>query len=151
MRLLAQKFFAGESVVRDIADGKKGSGLLTLLFGRLPFSDDEKAFLLKCNTLRNKLIHCEPDGVLRIVQELDPTFTPPSLAVQLDISESSSGADTLEVIQGQRGAIDVLATTSRSAGFLGWMLQSTSDGTFHHAVEILTRGMTIIDTKAAID
>src|SRR5260370_22767373 len=67
VRLLAGKVFPAESVTREIGDTK--NGLLVLLFQRLTFSDNEKAFLPKCNTLRNKLIHCEPDAVRRLGQE----------------------------------------------------------------------------------
>jgi hypothetical protein len=148
VRLLAQKFFAGESVTRDIADGKKGDGLLTLLFRRVNFTEAEKTFLPKCNTLRNKLIHCEPDGVLRIVQELLPGLNPKSVVQQLRFPPASSGAEILETIQTQKGAVDVLATTSRSDGFLGWMLQAAGDGTFDHATTILRHGLTIVDSKS---
>lgn len=148
VRLLAQKFFAGESVTRDIADGRKGKGLLTLLFGRVNFSAEEKAFLPSCNTLRNKLIHCEPDGVQRIVQELLPGRNPKSVVQQIRFRPESSGAEILETIQTQKGAVDVLATTSRSDGFLGWMLQAAVDGTFEHAATILRRGVMIVDSKS---
>ena len=147
VRLLAQKFFAGESVTRDVADGRKGDGLLTLLFGRLEFSSDERLFLPKCNTLRNKLIHCEPDALLRVVRELAPEFTPRSMVRRLTLEEQASGAQILAAIQTQDGAVDVMNTTSRADGFLGWMIQSASDGTFELATELLRRGMVMVDSK----
>src|SRR5690348_13402023 len=59
VRLAANRFFPTESVTRDIGTGSKEKGLLELLFAKLEFSTGEKAFLPKCNTLRNKIIHCE--------------------------------------------------------------------------------------------
>jgi hypothetical protein len=147
VRLAANRFFPTESVTRDVGTGAKGQGLLDLLFGKLAFSDDERRFLPKCNTLRNKLIHCEPDGVLRLVQEIVPDFRPPSVAQQITLSAGPSGKDVLEAIETKKGAVDVLNTVSREQGFLGWMIQSTGDGTFPLAAQIFGRAVMIIDAR----
>ena len=148
VRLLANTSFPAESVTRDVADGKKGTGLLTLLFQHLPFTDEEKAFLPKCNTLRNKLIHCEPDAVARLVKELNPGFNPPPAVSLLRISPDASGADILNVLNTREGAIDVRDTNSRLDGFAGWTLQAAGDGTFDQAVATLRRGIQVLDSKA---
>jgi len=147
VRLLAQKWFAGESVTRHIGDGSKGMGLLSLLFLKLEFSPEERVFLPRCNTLRNKLIHCEPDALLRIVRELEPQFNPASAVRRTTLEPGASGADILSAIATQAGAVDMMSTTSQSDGFLGWMLQAASDGTFEAATELLIRGMTIVEAK----
>jgi hypothetical protein len=149
VRLLAQKFFAGESVTRDIGDRPGRDGLLTMLFGRVPFDEGERAFLPKCNTLRNKLIHCEPDALLRVIRELAPDFRPPSLVQQVEIGGTGSGAEILRALETLEGAVDVMTTTSRAEGFVGWMLQAAADGTFRIAVELLQRGMDVLDSKLA--
>jgi hypothetical protein len=148
VRLLAGIKFPSESVNRDIADGKKGEGLLTLLFRQMSFTDEERAFLPKCNTLRNKLIHCEPDAVLRLVQDLVPGFQPPSVMKQFNISPGASGTDILQMIVSREGATDVLKTSSRKQGFTGWMVQAAQDGTFDQANALLGRGIAIVDSRA---
>jgi hypothetical protein len=148
VRLLANPSFPTESVTRDVADGKRGQGLLTLLFGHLTFSEEEKAFLVKCNTLRNKLIHCEPDAVARLAKELNPAFSPPPVAIQVNISDSPRESLVRAVTTGE-GAIDIRDTRSRTEGFLGWMLQAAGDGTFDQAVAAFGQGIRILDTKAA--
>jgi hypothetical protein len=148
VRLLANISFPGESVSRDVADGKKGPGLLTLLFQHLHFSDEERMFLPKCNTLRNKLVHCEPDAVAKLVKELNPEFAPPPAVSLLRISPEASGADILQVLSNRDGAMDVRDTSSRLEGFAGWMLQAAGDGTFDQAVAVLRHGIQIIDSKA---
>lgn len=148
VRLLAQKHFAGESVTRDIADGRRGEGLLSLLFGKLTFTDEERAFLPKCNRLRNKLIHCEPDGVLKVVQELVPAFDPSSNVRKFVFPPDSTGETIMRVLDAHEDAVDVQDTTSRTDGFLGWMMQAATDGTFDLAVELLQYGMAIVDAKS---
>jgi hypothetical protein len=105
VRLLAQKHFSGESVTRDIGDRGNQQGLLSRLFQTLTFSEDEKLFLPKRNTVRNKLIHCEPDALLRIVQELVPAFNPPSIASKLTFPQPGSAETILAALESQRGAI----------------------------------------------
>jgi hypothetical protein len=148
VRLLANASFPAESVTRDVADGKKGHGLLTLLFGHLTFSEEEKTFLIKCNTLRNKLIHCEPDAIAKLAKELNPTFSPPPVAIQVNISESPRESLVRAVTTGE-GAIDVRTTRSRTEGFLGWILQAAGDGTFDEAVAAFGQGIRMLDSKAA--
>jgi hypothetical protein len=135
-------------VTRDVADGKKGQGLLTLLFGHLAFADEEKVFLVKCNTLRNKLIHCEPDAVARLAKELNPAFSPPPVATQVNVSDSTRDSLVRAVTTGE-GAIDVRDTNSRTEGFLGWVLQAAGDGTFDQATAAFGEGIRILDSKAA--
>ena len=145
VRLLAGKFFPPESVTTEI--GPK-DGLLALLFKRLSFTDEEAAFLPKCNTLRNKLIHCEPDAVRRLVQELDPDFRPPDVVQQVRIPDDMrTGEGILELLNTGKTAVAVSTTSSRSEGFLGWMLQAAGDGTFDRARRVFIHGMQIIDSK----
>jgi hypothetical protein len=66
---------------------------------------------------------------------------------QLQLAPGSSGADILEILTTQKGAVDVRATSFRSEGFAGWMMQAASDGTFQ-AVALLGRGISILDSKA---
>jgi hypothetical protein len=146
VRMTANRFFPTESVTRDIGNGPKGQGLLDLLFGKLNFAAEEQSFLPKCNTLRNKLIHCEPEAVLRLVQELVPQFRPESVAQQLPLPPESRGR-ILEVLETRTGAVDVLETSSRTDGFLGWIIQAGSDGTFHLATEIFRRGVVTLDAR----
>lgn len=148
VRLLAQKHLGGESVTRDIGDRGTRPGLLSRLFETLEFSEEEQAFLPKCNTLRNKLIHCEPDGVLRVVRELVPGFDPENRVHKHELPPGGSGEAILETLESQRGAVPVQSTSSRTDGFLGWMIQATVDGTFELAVELLGRGMAIVDSKS---
>ena len=148
VRLLAQKFFAGDSVTRDIATGKKGEGLLPMLFRKIAFRQEEIALLPKCNTLRNKLIHCEPDAVLKIVQELVPKFDPPNLVHQIDFPTDASGSDNLKALTTPNGAIPVKDTSSRQEGFAGWMIQAAGDGTFDRASGIVRYGAWIMNAKA---
>jgi hypothetical protein len=148
VRILAQKHFLGESITRDVADGKKGEGLLTLLFRLLTFTEEEKLYLLRCNSLRNKLIHCEPDGVLRVLREIMPDFAPPNRAFRINLSGGESGAELVTTIQTMRGAVPVQRTSSREDGFLGWMLESAANGTFLFAVEVFVGAVRIVDSKA---
>jgi hypothetical protein len=160
VRLLAGKFYPGESVTTDIGDKGKAvqggkaakPGLLSMLFQRpkLPFTADEKTFLPKCNTLRNKLIHCEPDGVRKLVQELLPAFQPPNKVTSLKFGVGASGAAILDALKTQKGAVPVAATPSRQDGFFGWMLQAAGDGTFDLAAGIFKHGIGIITAKASV-
>jgi hypothetical protein len=147
VRLAANRFFPTESVTRDVGTGPKGKGLLDLLVEKLAFTDDDKAFLPKCNTLRNKIIHCEPDGMLRVVQELAPRFRPRRTTQQITVGAASSGKEILEALETRKGAVDVLETSSREQGFFGWMFQSSSDGTFLLATEILCSAVVIVDAR----
>ena len=152
VRILAQKHFLGESITRDIGDNnKKGEGLLTMLFRTLTFTDDEKQFLRRCNTLRNKLIHCEPDAVLRVLQEFKPDFKPPGLAFMIKLSGGQSDSDLLNANQTMSGAVPVQDTSSREEGFLGWMLDSAGNGTFGLATEVFVRAVLIANSKADQD
>lgn len=148
VRLLAGKFHPAESVTREIGDPK--NGLLAMLFQhpKLTFTADEKAFLPKCNALRNKLIHCEPDAVRKLVQELIPSFQPPNKVQKLKFPEGATAATMLDVLKTQKGAVPVAATPSRQDGFFGWMLQAAHDGTFDLAADIFMYGIGIIGAKA---
>ena len=144
-RLLAQVRFARESIELDLG---ARAGLLALLFRHWPFTDDEKDFLPKCNTMRNKIIHCEPDTLYKIVREIDPSFTPPPHVRSVTLDEHASGSEILDAITTQRGVVDVKNTTTRDQGFSGWMMEAASNGTFAKAVEILGRGIAILRSKA---
>jgi len=148
-RLLAGRYFPAESVSLELAGQGKKPGLLSLLFDRLDFDDEEQAFLRECVRLRNKLVHCEPDAVQRIVRGLQPTFTPPNLVVQGKFPEGASGSEILEAIQGSGGKVDVGATVSREEGFLGWMLQASQDGTFELATRSLDEGISMLNRQRA--
>jgi hypothetical protein len=153
VRLLAGKFHPAKSVTTDIGDKKGHPGLLTMLFQRpkLAFTAAEKSFLPKCNTLRNKLIHCEPDAVRKLVQELTPTFQPPNVVHLFRLPVGASGTAILEMLKTRKGAVNVSATTSRQDGFFGWMLQASKDGTFDMAAGIFRFGIGIMKAKALVE
>lgn len=148
VRLLAQKHFLGESVSTDVGDQKRKPGLLTMLFGRLQFSDEEREFLPKCNRLRNKLIHCEPDKVVAVLREIVPEFRPTNKIQELKFGAEASAEEMIEVIRTRRNAINVQDTTSRQEGFLGWMMQAAHDGTFHLTAQVLGKAIMILNSKA---
>jgi hypothetical protein len=152
VRQLAGKFYPAESVTTEIGNKNGKPGLLAMLMDRpkLAFSLKEKEFLPKCNRLRNKLIHCEPDAVRQLVQELLPAFEPPDKVVQMKFPNDSTGAEIHEVISTQKGAVPVSTTTSRSDGFMGWMLQASSDGTFDLARQVFRAGIRLMVAKALI-
>ncbi len=143
-RLLAQVRFARESIDLDLG---ARDGLLPLLFRHWPFTDDEKDFLPKCNALRNKIIHCEPDALYRIVNKIDPSFMPPPHVRSLTLDEHASGSEILAAITTHDGSVAVNSTTTRDQGFSGWMMEAASNGTFAKAVEILGRGIAILRSK----
>lgn len=147
VRLLAGKFWPAESVTNKIGDQPGKPGLLTKLFQEVPFTAVEKEFLPKCNTLRNKLIHCEPDALARLIQDLVPTFQPPNLVQQIPLPDTTTSGSIIAAIEHRTGAVDVQATVSREEGFFGWMLQAAGDGTFDHAIAILKRGVETVRAK----
>ena len=147
VRLLAGKFFLGESVTREIGDPK--DGLLTLLFEKLDFTDGEETFLRRCTTLRNKLIHCEPDAVQRLVTELVPAFRPQVAMFQFHFPEGClTPAVVRDAVENRTGRVPVTQTVSRHDGFIGWMMQAGCDGTFDVAAKILRAAIDIISAKA---
>ena len=148
VRILAQKHFAGESITRDIADQGKKKGLLSMLFRKLTFSEKEQRFLLRCNRLRNKLIHCEPDAVLRVLQEIAPAFKPAEVGGMFTLSESQSGDDLVATLTTVRGAVPAQATSSRKDGFLGWMTEAAGNGTFGAAAVVFVKAVLVISAKA---
>jgi hypothetical protein len=152
VRLLAAKFYPAESVGTDIGDKKDKPGLLTKLFQRskLAFSEKEKSFLPKCNTLRNKLIHCEPDAVRKMVKELMPAFQPPDKVQQFKVPVGASRAAIHDFLNARKGAVNVSATSSRQDGFFGWMLQASQDGTFDMAAGFFRFGIGVIKAKALL-
>jgi hypothetical protein len=148
VRLLAGKFFLGESVKREIGDPKEG--LLTLLFNKLDFTDDEQKFFRVCNNLRNKLIHCEPDAVQRLVTELVPTFRPMATVYRFKVPESGLTASIIRnAAENHTGGLPVVDTVSRQDGFAGWLLQAGRDGTFDAAAWAFQAAVAIISAKAA--
>jgi len=152
VRLLAGRFHPAESVTTEIGDSNGKPGLLKMLFQRptLAFDGAEQSFLPKCNRLRNKLIHCEPDAVRKSVQELMPAFQPPDKVHLLKLPKGASGTAIIETLQTQAGAINVSATASRQEGFFGWMLQASNDGTFDLAAGIFRFGIGIIKAKTLL-
>jgi hypothetical protein len=149
VRLTAGRKHPADSVSMNIGDHGDKPGLLTLLFGdgELAFDEQEQNLLRKCNTLRNKLIHCEPDAVQRLVRELISDFTPTNLVEQVKISEDTSPAEFEEILQTREGAQPVLNTFSKEQGFYGWMIQAAGDGTFNHAAKILAKASAHIHSR----
>ena len=149
VRILAQKHFAGESIKKDIADkgkGKgKGKGLLTMLFEALSFSQPEQEFLLRCNYPRNKLIHCEPDAVLRVLQQIEPNFKPTDAAFMMKLADEEP--DLLGRLQTLSGVVRVQTTSSREEGFVGWMLEAAGNGTFALAAQVFVRAVQVVNSK----
>lgn len=141
VRILAQKRFPKESIERDIGDRGKSEGLLSLLFREWTFTTEERDFLPVCNKLRNKLIHCEPDVLYKIVQELDPTFHPPPRVTRVKLPGDLSTVEPTHVAL-------VKDTTTREDGFVGWMMEAASNGTFAKAMGLLKRGSSILQAKS---
>jgi len=150
VRLLAQKHFGGQSITEDVGDKEKGQkpGLLSMLFDKLSFVDEEKAFLPRCNRLRNKIIHCEQDALQAFVRELKPDFVPRPTVARMRFSKGASAEEMISVIQNQTNAVPVQGTSTRVDGFYGWMLEAACDGTFETATSLLGRGIRIINSKA---
>jgi hypothetical protein len=150
VRLLAGKFFRGESVKREIGDPK--DGLLTLFSNKLDFSDNEQKFLRTCNKLRNKLIHCEPDAVQSLVMELMPDFRPQAAMVRFKVPEGGLTASFVrDSAENPSGGTPVVDTVSRQDGFIGWLLQAGCDGTFDVAAQVFRVAMDIIRAKAVVE
>jgi hypothetical protein len=78
-----------------------------------------------------------------------PDFQPPALVQRVEIGGARSSEDILRALETLEGAVDVMTTTSRAEGFVGWMLQAAADGTFRVAVELLQQGMDMLDVKSA--
>ena len=149
LRLLTGKYFPAESVTKDLGEA---GGVLDLLFRKLPFADEEQVFLRRCVRLRNKLIHCEPDEVRRLVQEFVPAFQPPSVFKKFRVPEGGLSPEAIiDAVTSGSGGVNVPDTKSRDQGFLGWMMQAAQDGTFDLAAEIFRRGIEIISAKAALE
>jgi hypothetical protein len=150
VRLLAQKHFGGRSITEDVGDRENGKkpGLLSMLFDKLSFSDEEKVFLPRCNRLRNKIIHCEQDALQACVRELKPDFVPRPTVTRMNSPKGASAEEMLSVIQDRTNAVPVQGTSTRADGFFGWMLEAAYDGTFETAANLLGSGVRIINSKA---
>jgi hypothetical protein len=147
VRLLAGKFFLGESVKREIGDPK--DGLLTLLFNKLQFTDEEQKFLRSCNRLRNKLIHCEPDAVQILVLELVPAFRPGAAMVRFEVPKSGlTDSFVRDSVEDPSTGTPGINTISKQDGFIGWLLQAGCDGTFDVAAQIFRAAIAIVSAKA---
>jgi len=149
VRLLSQKNFGGRSITQDIAESGNKPGLLKMLFGKLAFTDEEKAFLPQCNRLRNKIIHCEQDALQKAVREMKPDFVPRPQVTRTRFPKGSDPEEMLAALQNRTDAVPVQATSTRADGFYGWMLEAACDGTFETAIDLLGRGIGMINAKAA--
>jgi hypothetical protein len=151
VRLAAGKFWPGLSVATSIGDskGKNGQpgkpGLLTMLYGKLPFTDDEKLFLNQSQKVRNKLIHCQPDALLKEIQVIWAKFKPPEKSQMIRLP--NDGSAIREVLETQRGAVPVQSTVSEQDGFVGWMLEAASTKIFEQANAIFRDAVEIIEKK----
>jgi hypothetical protein len=152
VRLLAQKHFAGRSITENVGDrennGKKKPGLLSLLFAKLSFSDEEKSFLPQCNHMRNKIIHCEPDALQAAIKEMKPDFAPRAKVVRMRLPAGAKSEEMISVLENQTNAVPVKETSTRADGFYGWMWEAACDGTFETATNLLGSGIRIINSKA---
>lgn len=152
VRLLAQKHFAGRSITENVGGQEKNDaknpGLLSLLFTKLSFSDEEKSFLRQCNHLRNKIIHCEPDALQAAIKAMKPDFAPAAKVVRGHFPKGANSEETRSVLENQTNAVPVKETSTRTDGFYGWMWEAASDGTFEMATNLLGRGIHIINSKA---
>jgi hypothetical protein len=144
VRLTVGQKHPADSVSKDIGGQH---GLLPLMFRELTFDKEEQRLLEKCNTLRNKLIHCQPDAVQRLVKELDSGFAPPNLVEQVKIPEGTGLADFEEILQTRKGAQPVLSTFSKERGFYAWMIQAANDGTFDLSAKILAEASELIHSR----
>ena len=120
-----------------------------MLFEKLDFTDDEETLLRKCTTLRNKLIHCEPDAVQRLVTELLPAFRPQVAMFQFHFPKGGlTPAVVRNAVENRTDGVPVTQTVSRQDGFIGWMMQAGYDGTSGLATKILRATIDIISAKA---
>ncbi len=151
VRLTVGRKRPADSVALDIGDkhykGNPRPGLLSLLFEQYEFSPKEQEFIRKCNTLRNKLIHCEPDKVQELAMELARGFSPQNLVTNIPIPDDASGADVKRILTNLEGASPVRNTTARDQGFFGWMLQAAGDGTFSVAAGAIAHATRIIHER----
>jgi hypothetical protein len=148
VRLFAGKFFPGESVRLDLGDkSSKQPGLLTLLFSKVDFTESEREILRKSVGLRNKLIHCEPDVLQARLKELVSGFNPSGEVFQLRFPDGATAPEMIQIMQTRAGAIPVQETVSRTNGFLGWMMEAASDGTFEVAQGVFRIAIAIVHSK----
>jgi len=147
VRLVAGETHPGESV----SNGRLGgdNGLLSLIFGTRPFDAAQQELLRSCVRVRNKVVHCEPDALLRELQKVDPTFSPPPTVTQLSVDGAQSGAEIREALETRRNAVAVQDTNSRKEGFFGWMLEAKNSGIFDKAIEVMERGINTLARQSA--
>lgn len=122
-------------------------GLLTVLFEGGGYEEGDQQLLRSCAVIRNKLLHCEPDALLRELRKLDPTFEPPRAVTQVNLGNAASGAEIRDALATQEGAVSVQDTVSREAGFFGWMMEAAATGVFARAVEVLARGIEVLASR----
>ncbi|MCR9161183.1 MAG: hypothetical protein ACE37F_13035 [Nannocystaceae bacterium] len=116
-------------------------GNLSSLIPLTSCTEPEQARLTLCTRARNKLLHCELDKLLEVLQEADPTFTPPRLTKRVAIGDGKIG-DALT-----SDPVDVQDTVSRDEGFFGWLLEAAQTGMFERTVELLDEGLSIANAR----
>lgn len=151
MRLLANKTEAIKGSAFDKRFGNVEEAVIQYFRKGNHISQFEIDILTKSRQIRNKILHCEFDAAIKLIEEYNQkSLTGPSIKV-LHVGDLS-GEDLLTKIKNfDLHARPVEQMNKQDAGIFGWLLQINQKGGFEEAFKIFNLSNKIIEGLIAID
>jgi hypothetical protein len=112
-------------------------------------SPDECKLIESTRKIRNKILHCEFDSAIELIEVLAGPLPGPSVTM-IKLPDNTSGEEILNaVFAGVAAPQKVSDATLKEAGLFGWLLDVTQRGGFKVAVEQFRKALLIIDRVIA--
>lgn len=146
VRLLANK----TREIQDSAYAFKVSdtedAILKYFSDKKMLTEDESKTIVATRKIRNKVLHCEFDAAVKLIEAASGKPLPGPGVKVIKIAENATGEDILKSIFGD--AIerkDVKDTTLKEGGLFGWLLDLAQRGGFSAAIEQFKKSLEVID------
>jgi hypothetical protein len=145
IRLVANKIEGIESTAFSFSVKTTEDAVYDYFVNSGELKEDERKFLEQTRKIRNKILHCEFDTALRLIEELGDAKLPTKVVHQLNV-KGLDGEGLLDMIfnaqsQISKGKIsderikDVSDLKPEEAGLYGWFLHLAASGALNQALK----------------
>jgi len=108
---------------------------------------EERARLLACVTLRNKLLHADLSRAALHAKNLGATLNEGTV-VSIAVARPVTAESLLSAIDDRSKHVPVAGTDSKHVPVFGWLLESMSSGVFTEATRIFSEAIWFLERQA---
>lgn len=160
IRLLASKTKAIEDSAYEFSVAATNKKIIEHFSVLKAITDEQSDWLAKSQKIRNKILHCEFNTAIKLIEELTGTQAPGKSIQVIKIDPNSGGEELLKnlfsahtaMAEGKAGPHqDASAMNDKDLKVLGGLLNCVQTGAMEMALDIFQKSNDLIDDLMKID